>query len=88
MLRYVNPNANRSSYNKIMIAPVTYWAADDSKVSAADQQTLCNYMYTVLQKDLGNNFVIVDEPGPGVISSLPLSLTPHPQFPCCAQCPS
>ncbi len=67
MLRYVNPNANWSSYNKIMIAPVTYWAADDSKVSGADQQALCNYMYTVLEKDLGKNFVIVDQPGPGVV---------------------
>jgi len=42
MLRYVNPNVTWSSYNKIMIAPVTFWAADDSKVSAADQQTLCD----------------------------------------------
>jgi hypothetical protein len=67
MLRYVNPNANWSSYTKIMIAPVTYWAADDSKVSAADQQALCDYMYIVLGKDLGKNFVIVDQPGPGVI---------------------
>jgi hypothetical protein len=67
MLRYVNPNANWSSYNKIMIAPVTFWAADDSKVSASDQQALCNYMYTVLEKDLGKNFVIVDQPGPGVV---------------------
>jgi hypothetical protein len=67
MLRYVNPNANWSSYNKVMIAPVTYWAADDSKVSAADQQALCNYMYTVLTTDLGKTFVIVDQPGPGVI---------------------
>ncbi len=67
MLRYVNPNANWSSYNKVMIAPVTYWANDDSKLSAADQQALCDYMYTVLQKDLGKTFVIVNEPGPGVI---------------------
>lgn len=67
MLRYVNSNANWGSYSKIMIAPVTYWAADDSKMSAADQQALCNYMYTVLEKDLGKNFVIVDQPGPGVI---------------------
>ena len=67
MLRYVNSSANWSSYNKIMIAPVTYWAGDDSKVSAADQQALCNYMYTVLVKDLGKNFAIVDQPGPGVI---------------------
>jgi hypothetical protein len=67
LLRYVNPTANWSSYNKVMIAPVTYWAADDSKVSAADQQALCNYMYTVLVTDLGKSFVIVDQPGPGVL---------------------
>jgi hypothetical protein len=67
MLRYVNPNANWSSYTKIMIAPVTFWAADDSKVSAADQQALCNYGYSVFVKDLGKNFIIVDQPGPGVI---------------------
>lgn len=67
MLRYVNPSANWGSYNKIMIAPVTFWANDDSKVSAADQQTLCDYTYNVLAKDLGKNFVIVDQPGPGVL---------------------
>ena len=67
VLRYINPNANWASYNKIMIAPVTFWAAYDNKVSAADQQALCNYMYTVMVTDLGKTFVIVDQPGPGVI---------------------
>jgi Protein of unknown function (DUF3313) len=67
MLRYTNPTVNWGSYNKIMIAPVTFWAGDDSKVSAADQQALCNYFYTVLQKDLGKNFTLVDQPGPGVM---------------------
>jgi Protein of unknown function (DUF3313) len=66
-LRYINPSANWASYNKIMIAPVTFWAADDSKISAADQQALCNYMYNVLVTDLGKTFTIVDQPGPGVI---------------------
>ena len=66
-LRYINPNANWASYNKIMIAPVTFWAADDSKISAVDQQALCNYMYNVLITDLGKTFAIVDQPGPGVI---------------------
>src|SRR5271154_5900288 len=66
-LRYINPKANWASYNKIMIAPVTFWAADDSKISAADQQALCNYMYNVLVTDLGKTFAIVDQPGPGVI---------------------
>jgi hypothetical protein len=67
MLRYVNPNATWSSYNKIMIAPVTFWAQDDSKVSAADQQTLCDFAYNTFTKDLGKNFAIVDQPGPGVM---------------------
>lgn len=67
MLRYVNPSVNWGSYNKIMIAPVTFWAADDSKVSAADQQALCDYAYSVFHKDLGKNFILVSQPGPGVL---------------------
>jgi hypothetical protein len=66
MLRYSNANINWSSYNAIMIAPVTFWATDDSKVSAADQQELCTYFDKVLLKDLEKNFTIVDQPGPGV----------------------
>jgi hypothetical protein len=66
MLRYTNANINWSSYNAIIIVPVTFWAADDSTVSAADQQILCDYFDKVLIKDLGKNFSIVDQPGPGV----------------------
>ena len=67
MLRYVNPNVNWSSYNKLIIAPVTYWAADDSKVSVADQQALCNYAYNEFVKVLGKNFILTSQPGPGVM---------------------
>jgi hypothetical protein len=67
MLRYVNPNVNWGSYNKVMIAPVTFWAADDSKVSAADQQALCNYAYNEFVKVLGKNFILASQPGPGVM---------------------
>lgn len=66
MLVYTNPSVNFSSYSKIIIAPVTFWANDDSKVSAADQQTLCNYMYSLLTQEFSKNFTIVNEPGPGV----------------------
>jgi Protein of unknown function (DUF3313) len=74
MLRYVNPNVNWGSYTKIMVAPVTYWAADDSKVSAADQQALCDYAYSTTVKELGKNFVLTNQPGPGVMK-LSLALT-------------
>ena len=50
-----------------MIAPVTFWAQDDSKVSAADEQTLCNFAHSAFVTNLGKNFNIVDQPGPGVI---------------------
>jgi hypothetical protein len=74
MLRYVNPNANWSSYRQIMIAPVTFWAADDSKVSAADQQALCNYAYNEFFKVLHKNYIITSQPGPGV-AKLSVALT-------------
>ncbi len=74
MLVYTDMNANFTSYSKIMIAPVTYWAADDSKVSAADQQTLCNYAFNTFTTDLGKNFTVVDQPGPGVLK-LSIALT-------------
>jgi Protein of unknown function (DUF3313) len=66
MLVYTNPSVNFSSYTKVIIAPVTFWANDDSKVSAADQQTLCNYMYNLLTEEFSKNFTVVNEPGPGV----------------------
>ncbi len=74
MLRYVNPSVNWSSYNQIMMAPVTFWAADDSKVSAADQQALCNYAYNEFVKVLGKNFILTSQPGPGVMK-VSLALT-------------
>jgi hypothetical protein len=67
MLRYVDPNVNWAGYSQIIIAPVTFWAADDSKVSAADQQALCNYAYTEFVTVLGKNFTLGSQPGPGVM---------------------
>jgi uncharacterized protein DUF3313 len=74
MLRYVNPNVTWSSYNQVLIAPVTFWAADDSKVSAEDQQKLCNYAYDEFVKIIGENFIIANQPGPGVVK-LSVALT-------------
>src|SRR5690348_10610958 len=38
MLAYINANANFSQYNRVLIAPVTYWADNDSKLNAQQQQ--------------------------------------------------
>ena len=66
-LRWVNPNAQWTQYTKIMIAPGTFWAGDNSSVSAADQQALTNYFYNALNTALAKKFQIVDQPGPGVM---------------------
>lgn len=74
MLAYTNPNANFPSYNAVIISPVTYWADDDSKLSAEDQQILCNYFYLRLKKDFAKNFTVVTAPGPSV-ARLTVALT-------------
>jgi hypothetical protein len=74
MLAYTDTGGNFTSYSKVMIAPVTYWADDDSKLSANEQQILCNYFYSVLTKTFGKNFTVVNEPGPGV-AKLTVALT-------------
>lgn len=65
-LRYIAPNVQWSNYNKIMVIPVTFWADDDSKVSAQDQEILCNYFYVTLVQYLSKNFDLAYGPGPGV----------------------
>ena len=67
-LAYVNPNAQWSSYTKIQLMPVEFWAAADSKVSTADQQTLTEYFYNQLQTDIAKSFTLVSQPGPGVLT--------------------
>jgi len=67
-LVWMNPNAQWSSYTKIQLMPVEFWAAADSKVSPADQATLTEYFYNALQTNLSKSFTLVDQPGPGVMT--------------------
>ena len=73
-LRYVNPAAQWSQYNKVIIDSVTFWGGDSTKVSAADQQSLVNYFSQELNKQLAKKFEVVTKPGPGVMK-LSVALT-------------
>ena len=66
-LRYVNPAAQWTQYNKILISPVTFWGGDTTKLSAADQQMLVNFASQEFNKQLGEKFQIVNQAGPGVM---------------------
>jgi len=66
-LRYLNPTAQWTQYNKVMIDPVTFWSGSSTRVSPSDQQTLVNYLSQQLHTQLGQKFEIVYQPGPGVM---------------------
>ena len=64
---YINPSAQWSQYNKIMLEPVQFWDSADSTVSPSDQHTLTAFAYNKLKEDLQKNFTLVDQGGPGVL---------------------
>ena len=65
---YINPNAQWSNYKKVLLKPVEFWDNPDTSVSPDDQKMLTSYFYNSLQKNLQQNFTLVDQPGPGVIT--------------------
>ncbi len=67
LYKYVNPSANWSQYNAIIIDPVTFWDSEDSSVSPQDQQDLCSFFSNKLRDDMAKYFSVADQPGPGVL---------------------
>jgi uncharacterized protein DUF3313 len=64
---YFNPNVQWSQYNKILLEPVQFWDSDNSTISPTDQHMLTAYAYNKLKEELGKNFTLVDQGGPGVL---------------------
>jgi hypothetical protein len=67
LYRYVNPSANWSQYNAIIVDPISFWDSEDSSVPPDDQQMLCAYFQNQLKQDLVKYFAVVDQPGPNVM---------------------
>jgi len=67
-LRYVRPGVDWSQYDKVIIAPVTYWGSEEAKISQADRQALVNYFQQTLTEQFGKKFQVVDQAGPGAMT--------------------
>jgi hypothetical protein len=67
LYRYVNPSANWSQYNAIIVEPISFWDSEDSSVSPEEQQLLCSYFTNQVKQDLVKYFSVVDQAGPGVM---------------------
>ena len=65
-LRWVNPNAQLTGYNKVIVEVVGFFGSDPAKVSFTDEQMLTDLFYKTLNDELAKKYQIVDQPGPGV----------------------
>ena len=67
---YIDPQANFKSYTRIIVDPVKLYASSEhsmENVSLEDRQKLLNYADATLREHLAKNYVLVREPGPGVM---------------------
>lgn len=72
LLVYRNPNLNTicSTYDKVLIEPITIWVKDKSSVanvSKKDLNHLKHYLYQSVKKALEGDYQIVNQAGTGVI---------------------
>lgn len=68
--RYIKPDVKFSAYDKVLIEPVTLWAAGEDSlkdVGDEDRSMILDYLHTALVKRLGEKLILVEEPGPGVL---------------------
>ena len=66
-LRYVNPKAQPTQYNKAMVEVIGFFGSDVRKVPPKDQQALTDLFQKTLTEALAKRYQIVDQPGPGVM---------------------
>jgi hypothetical protein len=70
LLVYIDPQANFKSYPRIMVDPVKLYASQGNSmenISIQDRQKLLNYADAAIREKLTKDYVIVKEPGPGVM---------------------
>ena len=69
-LVYRNPDAAWTTYDKVLLEPVTLWRSGRGSltpVPEADLARLISDFEAAIRKRLGDGFELVDQPGPGVM---------------------
>ena len=68
--RYLNPDVDFSSYNKLLIDRIKVYYQEDSDyqgIDPDDLKALTDYFHQALVKAMGDEYPVVDEPGPDVL---------------------
>lgn len=65
-MRWINPNADFTRYDKAIIDPVTFWRGADAKagLSPDQRQAIANYFHSRVYEELGKYFEVVNTPAP------------------------
>jgi hypothetical protein len=69
-LLYIQPGADFSGYERVLIDPVTLWLAGDSQVAELprdEAEQLASYFETALRRELAIGFTIVEQAQPGTL---------------------
>jgi hypothetical protein len=70
MLVYINPDADFSAYDKLIIDPVTVWRTMGSNIPSLtpdETEQLASYLYWATRKRLESDYEIVERRGRGVL---------------------
>jgi hypothetical protein len=70
LFRYVNPQADFSAYNAIVLDPVRLYASGQhemEKLTPKDRERILNYADAIIREQLSGDYTLVDEPGPAVM---------------------
>ena len=70
LLIYFNPAADVRDYDKILIDPIVGYLGKGSRLnrlSPQDRQALLDYFHATLREQLGQDYAIVDQPGPSTL---------------------
>ena len=65
-LLYVNPDADWAAYNNVLVDPVIFFSSKDVE-PLPGLQTLLNYFWAELRKELKLDYELVDSPQPGTL---------------------
>jgi hypothetical protein len=67
-LRYVDPKANFSQYQVVLVDSVTLWSGPElAKLKPEEKRALVDHAYQALVTALGRSFAIAKAPGPGTL---------------------
>jgi len=66
-LVYINPEADFSPYEKLVIDPVAVWHTADSDASGEELQRLADELGAALREELQLEFELVESPQPGTL---------------------